>query len=214
MSGLLAKDLALMKQRGKIMLFLVAWGILMTFIMEDAAFVVGWIVMIAAITSISTISYDEYDNCMPFLMTLPVTRRDYAVEKYLFSAAVGAVFWLIALVIVIVSSLVRGSVFSPAEELPGMVLFLGVLLAILALCIPPQLKWGAEKGRIMMLLIFGVVFVVSLLIGRFGGGLQKAAAFLESLPMAGVILGSMAFSLALTAVSVMISIRIMEKKEF
>lgn len=32
----------------------------------------------------TTISYDGFDNCYLFLMTLPVTRKKYVNEKYLF----------------------------------------------------------------------------------------------------------------------------------
>ncbi len=219
MKGLLAKDLALMKQRGKMILFLIVWAIIMSAVMEDASFVVGWIVMIATISSVSTISYDEYDNCMPFLMSMPVTRRDYAVEKYLFSACIGFVFWLISLVIVACCSRFTDMKFSVSEDLPGMVLFLAVVLILLSVSIPPQLKWGAEKGRITMLIIFGVVFVGGFLISKLSAGmdtsgLKRFVSWLDTLPMAGVILVVLAVSVLITLVSVMISIRIMEKKEF
>lgn len=214
MKGLLAKDYALMKQRGKILIFLVLWGIIMYAVMDDGFFVVGWVVMIAVITSLSTMSYDEYDNSMPFLMSLPVTRKDYAVEKYLFSALCGIAFWIISLIIVIVGNTVTGKAVLQTEDLSGMLLFLAVMFLILAVCIPPQLKWGAEKGRIVMLIIFGVVFVAAFLLGRFGGGLKRTAEWLDRLSMPGVVLGALAASLVLTAISVMFSILIMQKKEF
>ena len=34
----------------------------------------------------STISYDDTDHGMAYLMTLPVTRRQYVYSKYVFSA--------------------------------------------------------------------------------------------------------------------------------
>ena len=105
MKGLFIKDLALMKQRTKILIFLVIWGIVISFFMDDAAFSVGWVVMIAALTSISTISYDEYDNGMPQLMSLPASRAAYAIEKYLFVIFWSVVFWVISVISVFVSSL-------------------------------------------------------------------------------------------------------------
>ena len=214
MKGLLMKDWALMKQRGKILLFLVAWGFLMTFIMDSSSFVVGWIVCIAAITSLSTISYDEYDNCMPFLMSLPVTRRAYALEKYLFSLLSGGVFWVLSLGIVAVCGLFNGKGFSLAEELPGMVVILALTFFILAVSIPPQLKWGAEKGRIVMLLIYAVIGAGAFLLNRFGGTSSGVGERLSALPLWGAVLGALGLGVLLTAVSALISVRILEKKEF
>ena len=214
MKGLLVKDTALMLQRGKILLFLIAWGVIMTFVMDSSSFVVGWIVMIAVITSLSTISYDEFDNGMPFLMSLPVTRRCYAVEKYLFSILFGAVFWVVSLAIVAVCSLLQGKGFSLWEELPGMVLLFAAALFILAVSTPPQLKWGAEKGRIVMLVFFAVFGAGAFLLSRFGDSMAGLIEALEALPMWGSVLAALGVSLLVTAVSAAISVRILEKKEF
>lgn len=214
MKGLLAKDYALMKHRGRILLFLLAWAIVMAYVMDDSAFTIGWVSMIATITSLTSISYDEYDNGMPFLMSLPVTRKDYAVEKYVFSLICSAVFWLIAVVISIVFGMIKKKAFTMAEDLPGSVLFLAAMMVILAVCIPPMLKWGAEKGRIVMLVMFGVVFVVAFLISRLGGSIKKMAGWLESVSMPAVVLIAIVIGAVLLAASILISIRIMEKKEF
>ena len=212
MKGLLVKDLALMKQRGKILIFLVLWGIVMRAVMDDSSFVVGWIVMIATITSVSTISYDEYDNCMPFLMSMPVTRRGYAAEKYLFTLITGAVFWAVSVLIAAVGDLVMKKAFSPAEELPGMMIFLAVVLLIASFTIPPQLKWGAEKGRIVMLILFGVIFVGAFAVSRIEAA-REALANLSRLSLPAVFAGVIGGSIALAAISLLISFRIMEQKE-
>ena len=89
-----------------------ATAFFMRFAMDDSSFVVGWVTMIAVITALGTISYDEYDNCMPFLMTLPVTRKGYALEKYLFTMICSVIFWIISVVIVIITSLFSEKSFS------------------------------------------------------------------------------------------------------
>ncbi len=213
MKGLLANDFALMRQRMKIMLFLIVWGIIMVFVMENGAFVVGWMVMIATITSISTISYDEYDNCMPFLMSLPVTRRTYAVEKYLFSMLFGTGSWLLSVLIVAVFGRFGGKSFSPAEDLPMLITFLALMLVIVAVSIPPQLKWGAEKGRTVLLILYAMVFAVFFLVGKLGG-IKASVGKMDALSPSSVVIPFFAAGLILLAVSVMLSIRIMEKKEF
>ncbi|MBQ1468082.1 MAG: ABC-2 transporter permease [Solobacterium sp.] len=214
MKALLAKDYGLMKQRGKILLFLVLWAIAMNLIMVDSMFVVGWVVMIAEISSISTISYDEYDNCMPFLMSLPVTRRDYALEKFVFPLMCGILFWIISVIIVAVSGMFTGNSISLSTDLPGMVLFLILMMLIPAMSVPPQLKWGAEKGRIVMFIFFAILMVVSYLLNYFKVDLEETAEQLSRYPMYVVFLAVFLICLVILSVSVYLSIRIMEKKEF
>ncbi len=214
MKSLLAKDYGLMKQRGKILLLLLLWGIVMKLIMEDSMFVVGWVVMIAMISSLSTISYDEYDNCMPFLMSLPVTRRDYALEKYVFPMFCGILFWIISVIIVVVTGMLTGKPVSLATDLPGMLLFLILMMLIPAVSVPPQLKWGAEKGRIVLFLFFGIIMIVSYLINYFGVDLEQAAEQLSQYPMYVFLLAVFLICLLIVSVSAYLSIRIMEKKEF
>ena len=214
MKSLLVKDYGLMRQRGKVLLFLVLWGIVMNLVMEDGMFVVGWIVMIAVISSISTISYDEYDNCMPFLMSLPVTRRDYALEKYVFPLITGILFWIISVIIVFVTGMFTGKPISLDTDLPGMVLFLILMMLIPAVSVPSQLKWGAEKGRIVLIFIFGIPTVVFFLLAHFGVDFEAAAQQLSHYPMYMFFLAVFLICLVIIFVSVYLSIRIMEKKEF
>ena len=214
MKGLLAKDLALMIQRAKIMLFLIIWGIIMVFIMEDSAFVVGWMVMIAAVTSLSPISYDEYDNCMPFLMSLPVTRRTYAVERYVFSLLFGAAFWVLSVAIVAIFGMISGNPVSFAEDLPMMAVFLAVLVLVVAVSVPPQLKWGSEKGRMVLLLVYVAIFGGFFIFAKMADGAADIGSKLEAFSLPGVVIALLAADLAILALSAALSIRIMEKKEF
>lgn len=215
MKGLIVKDFALLRQAGsKILFFALVWGVVMTFVMDDISFTTGWVVLIAVIVSLSTLSYDEYDNCMPFLMSMPTSRRIYAAEKYVFSLLCGFIAWLCTLVIMIICSLAMGKGFPGAEDFLGSVMFLPVMMLVPAVTLPAQFKWGAQKGRNALFILFGVVFVAGFLIEKFGSGLAGAAAKLETLPMGGFVLGCMAAGVVITLASVFLSIRIMEKKEF
>ena len=84
MKGLLKKDLALLANTAKVYLAVIAMGIFLGIIKQDMRnFVLSWSVIMLGITGLSTISYDDFDNGMPFLMTLGVSRKTYVKEKYL-----------------------------------------------------------------------------------------------------------------------------------
>ena len=80
------KDLCLLLQRSRAMIIMVGVGVIIGF-STDGGFLIGYLTMISAILSIGTISYDEFDNGYPFLLTLPVTRKSYVMAKYLFCLA-------------------------------------------------------------------------------------------------------------------------------
>ena len=81
MLGMMQKDLCLLLQRSRAMITIVGVGILIGF-STDGSFMTGYLSMISAILAIGTISYDEFDNGYPFLMTLPITRKGYVLAKY------------------------------------------------------------------------------------------------------------------------------------
>ena len=58
--------------------------VLFLVIYKDSLFVISYAAILFTILAISTLSYDEYENGMSFLFTLPFSRNTYVVEKYLF----------------------------------------------------------------------------------------------------------------------------------
>ena len=85
MKGLMIKDFRLMFRRKRSFIFILLCGFIVNF-STDAEFFVGWLMLIGSLFALSTIAYDEHDNCYPFLMTLPITRKGYVIEKYYLNA--------------------------------------------------------------------------------------------------------------------------------
>ena len=101
MKGMLIKDFRLLKNQGKtLILMLLAVAVFMNLITDvGPSFVVGYITIIFSLFTVSTISYDEFDNCYLFLMTLPVSRKNYVNEKYLFALLSIVLTWCVGMVL-------------------------------------------------------------------------------------------------------------------
>lgn len=95
MKGLLIKDIKLIKTRGIFILFVVAAYAVLQLGAGNSEMSVGLTTLILSIFSITSITYDEYDNGMPFLFTLPITRREYVREKYVFGFALATITWVV-----------------------------------------------------------------------------------------------------------------------
>lgn len=85
MKGLLVKDFKILKlQKNTLFLFLFI-AIWLTAFSDNASFIIGYFTFVFSLFSLSSISYDEFDNGNAFLFSLPITRIDYVIEKYYFA---------------------------------------------------------------------------------------------------------------------------------
>ena len=82
MSGLLQKDLCLLKSNRKTLVLFLALAVVIS-LGQTNTFILGYFPFLMIIMLTGTISYDEMDNGFPFLFTLPVDRKMYIREKYL-----------------------------------------------------------------------------------------------------------------------------------
>lgn len=211
MLGMMWKDLCLLLQRSRAMLMMAGVGIIIGF-STDGSFMIGYLTMISAILTIGTISYDEFDNGYPFLLTLPVTRRSYVTAKYIFCFLGDLVGWAAASVIYAGCCLAKGAGLG-MEQLAAALVFLPVVGLMSAVMLPLQLKYGAEKSRLALAVLFGGIGVLGALGMKLFPGLPNT---LRAFPeISGAALGAAALGavVAAVALSYWISLGIMEKKE-
>lgn len=211
MLGMMRKDLCLLLQRSRAILMMAGVGIIIGF-STDGSFMIGYLTMISAILTIGTISYDEFDNGYPFLLTLPVTRRSYVTAKYIFCFLGDLVGWAAASVIYAGCCLAKGAGLG-MEQLAAALVFLPVVGLMSAVMLPLQLKYGAEKSRLALAVLFGGIGVLGALGMKLFPGLPNT---LRAFPeISGAALGAAALGavVAAVALSYWISLGIMEKKE-
>ena len=217
MSGLLEKDfrLTLIRKQTIVIFFLLA--VIMGASM-DGAFVIGYLTMLATIMAVGTISYDEFDNGLAFLMTLPFDRKTYVKEKYLFCFLMAAAAWCIGVVLSFVVGFIQHTAGPAITDLPMMLSLLPALYISAAILIPLQLKYGAEKSRIVLFILFGCIAIVIFGINNFADRADNPFAsltqFLEGISPGIVLLALIAICAVITCISYLCSVKIMENKEF
>ncbi len=218
MTGLLIKDWKLLKNQGRFFIFVLLFGVLIMAVgsQSHSNFITSYMTFIFSIFVLSTLSYDSYDNGMAFLMSLPVSRKTYVKEKYVFGLMLTAGAWLVT---VLARQAIVYLRFSPAEgrELLQMdMVYLLLVLIFVAYSLPVRIKYGAEKGQMISAGILGAIcFGVFFLVGSQAGR-ERLTAFLPRVPVDSWLLwaGTGLFCAISWAVSFRISVRIMEKQEF
>ena len=218
MKGLLIKDFKLMAVQKNFFAVILIMCILFLAAYEDPTFMISYMVMMVSFFSISTISYDEYDNGGAFLFTLPITRKGYVTEKYLF----GFLNMLLAMVVIsfptCLSLALRHMTFSPEEFAMTLVGSCVTVILILSFMIPLQLKFGAEKSRIALMIMILAIFLSGYLIMRGKKGqvsllLSSIVNYADVNPV--IFIAAICFALvALILISYTLSVKIMQKKEY
>lgn len=217
MKGLLIKDLSLIKMQGRFLVIVAFLGVFMALNADNPTFVIGFMSYMGAIFTMNTISYDEFENGNAFLFSLPITRKMYAMEKYVFGIIFGGIMSAFSTVLCVIFELCSG--FGNFVSIAEAALWtIPMLLVMLAVVIPIQLKFGGEKGRIVTIAAIGVAVGLGIAVVKLVNsenfdlnGLYRIVSFLESnfiLPAAFLI------SCALLFISYRISVHIVEKKEF
>ena len=82
MKGLLTKDFRILAGQKRYFTIIILIALIFLCSGQPAQIIVGYCTMFGMLFTVNTISYDEFDHGYLFLFTLPVTRKDYVLEKY------------------------------------------------------------------------------------------------------------------------------------
>ncbi|WP_196029951.1 ABC-2 transporter permease [Longicatena caecimuris] len=217
MKGLLIKDFKLMKGQKNFFMVIIVISIIMIIASPESSFPIGFLGFIGTLFSISSISYDEFDNGNAFLFSLPITRKDYVFEKYVFGFITGVTSLLLGTVMSLISIGITktgsfNEIFITASSL------FPIILLILSIMLPFILKFGGEKGRIAIIGVMGFIFVIGLLLikvtDKMGIDLYGIFKNLPQFQPQVYILLLLLCSGVVLVISYFISLAIMKKKEF
>lgn len=86
---------------------LVFYGLLAVMDNSMGQSILGFFPFLFGLFTISTISYDEYQHGMTYLMTLPIKRKTYVTEKYLFAMALAGAGSLLILILELLYHVIR-----------------------------------------------------------------------------------------------------------
>lgn len=218
MKGLLVKDFKLMMLQKNFLLLILAIVIGMMILSDDMVFPIGFLSFIASLFTVSTISYDDFDNGNAFLFTLPITRNNYVIEKYSLGLFFGCIAWILATVLGIIVT-VSKDILPVTDLVQSSLIILPMMIVVQAIMLPFQLKFGGDKGRIAMIGAFGALAVISIVIVKGAEAIFKVdlISLLDNLPTVsmGVFLAiTIIIALLMLLISTKISLSIMNKKEF
>jgi ABC-type transport system involved in multi-copper enzyme maturation permease subunit len=217
MMGLLIKDFKLLKCQIRGLFIILVTFIALTNTKNNTVAMISYLACIGVIYSVSTVSYDEYDNGNPFLFSLPITRKGYVLEKYGFALIVSGGACLFATVFTMAVGAMRNTI-SVEEEIFNALIVLAVALVMISVLYPLQFALGSENRRVALFVIMAIIMVIGVAISKlalaFNVDLHE---IINNLPLVstGIIVAvALAISAVMLALSCWISMGIMRRKEF
>ena len=217
MKGLLIKDYKLMLGQKSFLGMAVLMAVLYLVIYKDPTFAVVFITVMCTMFTISTLSYDEYENGMAYLFTLPISRNIYVLEKYAFalvnSIVTGVIMYAMAYGVV----KIRGLAISQSDMYSGLAGDCFVSIIMISYMIPLYIKFGMEKSRIVsvsgMAAIFLILYLGIKISKERNGAILKIISRAEKLSDGIVILLIFAVSVILICISLVCAMKAMKKRE-
>ena len=213
MKGLLIKDLCLLKSQKKILpvyLLLAVWFT----VMHNDGFGLPFLMMMASILMISTISYDELDHSNTHLFALPFDRKTYAQEKFVLGFILMAASLVLAGVCLAARMLFEQA---PAGTDMGSLFIFSALAgaAIISVMVPVRIRFGGDQGRIVIFALFAVVVLGVLMITKLlPGAKEEAVGFLTRLGPQTVMLIVAGLVILLFVIGYLLAVRWIKRKEF
>lgn len=221
MKGLLIKDFKLVFQNS--FRFLILFVVAMLFLATNkdtnwlVPYIVSYTTMIAFIFGLTSFSYDDFENGIQFLLTLPITRKTYVGEKYAFCIGLCLAGGLFSLLLLVCAFTIRGLELPAMEFLLRNTLsnFLGSLV-LLSFAIPFQIKFGTTGKNIVYMVMCVIVIVLVTVAQDLKSVFANADTLLETISnMDERLLWAILCLIAsvLLTISYQISVRILKKKE-
>lgn len=211
MKGLLRKDILMVGGNiGFLLIFIILYTLL-SFFTGSIDFTAIVLILIMVMLPFNTLSYDELYQWDRYVLTLPVSRKQVIQSKYMFT--------LLLAVIALVFCVTMGWLFGGdwRDVLLRDLIFLASALLTVAVALPCALKWGLQKGRLIMILLCGIAggMIGGLgIITEYGGGLRIVLPIGVVVTEELIVFGALGIALLALLISYKISCKIYEKKQF
>lgn len=211
MTGLILKDFLVMKKTLVYMLVMTAlFGGVYTS-MDSNYFLSYFLSIMMVGILISTISYDEFYHWDRYAATVPLSRRQVVLSRYLFSYILffaGTMFaaWLQLAAMYLKSQPITG------EEIAIMTIAPAVGLIGMAVALPCSYRFGVQKSRLVMLAMYGIPSLLLVTALKLMPDLFREEPKIQ-LGIGAIVGGLYGVTVVFQAVSFLISVRVMEKKE-
>lgn len=166
----------------------------------------AYALVFTAMIPITALAYDEQSKWPRLAAMMPYSPRQLVMSKYVLGYIMLGGAILLSVVSTVVTTLVRGDVLDPASLSMLLILACAASL-ILAVIMPLILRFGVEKGRLVMLVGVAAIVGVTFVLGEDDGLMAAMDASLVTVTAVFLVA-----CVAVNALSIPLSVRIYNRK--
>lgn len=214
MKGLILKDLLnLRKTIRTSLIFGIAYSIF--FASFNTSFIVGILALMFTMQALTTFSYDEHAKWDSYGLSLPITKKQLVLSKYIVSFTLMLSGMVLSFVLTSILTTFHG-IFNFTEIISGLFGFSISMILMLITVIPLMYKFGVERGRLMIIGIFaipaGIILIIVKMFSQLNIPLPSSEQIESWLPSAPYVI--ILILAIVTYISYQASIKIVCKKEY
>lgn len=160
MKGMIKKDLIMIKSNYKAILL-----VLILFMFYSYYFDMNMSLLLpfmGLMSSISTINYDDFNNFHLYASSFPQGKINVIKSKYITTVSIIVVLGILSILLNIIMGKIKGNALI-GEDISFIVGILLAMIFMMSILFPVLFKYGAEKGRIAMILVGLSIFAVVIL---------------------------------------------------
>lgn len=209
MTALILKDIATLKKT-LLLTITICVALAIYGIYENAIFMIPLIcAMIPLILTAISFGYDTKSNFEQYAFSMPIKKSSYVLSKLFFAFAFGLIGSICIFILLTIQNIMT-------IEYIVFISIITLIASILmsAIQLPFILKYGAEKGRLIMVITYFVIFALSTFLREKSDLITKLAELFNKSSMSMICIGIVLIGLIMIGLSVKSSIIIMEKKEY
>ena len=168
MKALFIKDIRIvLKQQRVLICAFFAVITILAFATDNSMYAVAFVLFLVPTMMLTTISYDTFENGMSYIMSLPVSVKDYVAEKYILTVASSLIFNIMATILInVVLSIGKGVGIMPLELIVNAMLAQFMVLIYISLVLPVDIRFGTDKGMIIVVLMAVVIGAAGPMLGN------------------------------------------------
>lgn len=209
MIALILKDIATLKKT-LLLTTVISIAISVYGIYENTIFMVPLIcAIIPLILTAIAFGYDNKSSFEQFAFSMPIKKSNYVLSKLFFAFSFGLVGSICIFILLITK---KQMTLDNIVVISLITLVASILMS--AIQLPFILKYGAEKDRLIMIITYFLIFVLSTLLKEKSDFLTKLMRIFSKYSITIICLGIIAVSILIISIAIKLSIMIMEKKEY
>lgn len=209
MTALILKDIATLKKT-LLLTITICVALAIYGIYENAIFMIPLIcAMIPLILTAISFGYDTKSNFEQYAFSMPIKKSSYVLSKLFFAFAFGLIGSICIFILLTIQSIMT-------IEYIVFISIITLIASILmsAIQLPFILKYGAEKGRLIMVITYFAIFALSTFLKEKSNLITKLAELFNKSSMSMIFIGTVLIGLIIIGLAIKSSIIIMEKKEY